>query len=165
MGDQRNTRFYYEGKTFALESPQQKLYATKEAPATIDEFVNAIREKYGITIPMSNLFVSDPCGTMASNIQESTYIGYNMVDREPGYHIQFTGEERDFQIWISEGDRPLPLKVVITYKKLPVSPQYTAVFSNWNLNPTIASDTFKFTPPADAHPIKIQSATAIGDTP
>ncbi len=146
MGDERNTRFYYDGKYLTLQNTDLDFYATKPASSSIDEVVENVETQYGFTIPMSNLFVSDPCAKVTSDIQESVFVGSNLVNRVPGYHILFIGEDRDWQIWVSRARQPLPLKVVITYKNLPGSPQYTAVLSKWNFTPKIPADTFTYEP-------------------
>ncbi|MEA5535791.1 DUF2092 domain-containing protein [Crocosphaera sp. XPORK-15E] len=154
VGDQRNTSFYYDGKTFTLFNPNLNLYGTKPAPSNLDEAVNNVQEKYGITIPMSNLFVSDPCNAIKSEIQTSLYLGANLVNREPTYHILLVGETRNIQLWISQQEPFVPLKAIITYKDLPEFPQYTAIFSNWNFKPEISDNTFTFSPSKDTFKIE-----------
>jgi hypothetical protein len=147
IGDQRNTSFYYDGKSFTLFNPNLNLYASKTAPSSINEVVDKIEENYGITIPMSNLFVSDPCQAIKSDIQQSLYLGSNLVNRKPAYQILFVGETRNIQLWISQQEPFLIQKAIITYKDLPEFPQYTAVFSNWNFKPEITQNSFTFNPP------------------
>ena len=36
VGDERNTRFYYDGKSFTLQAPKLNYYTTKAAPNTLD---------------------------------------------------------------------------------------------------------------------------------
>ena len=163
MGDERNTRFYYDGKSFTLYTTDLDLYATKVAAPSIDQVVKNIEANYGFTIPLSNLFVSDPCAAVTSDIQKSVFVGSNMVNRVPGYHILFTGEERDWQIWVSQARQPLPMKVVITYKNLPGAPQYTAVLSRWNFISKIPADTFTFEPPVGAISIEFLPAENVSD--
>lgn len=154
-GDQRNTRFYYDGNSFTLYTKDFNFYATNAALPSIDQMVDQVEETYGISIPMSNLFVSDPCQDVTSDIKASKFIGVDMVNRVPGYHLLFTGEKRDFQIWVTRDPQPLLMKVIITYKQLPGQPQYTAILSQWNFNPALASDTFIFNPPQDAYKIEM----------
>ena len=149
IGDERNTSFYYDGDHLTLQNTDLDLYATKPAASSIDEVVKNVETKYGFTIPMSNLFVNDPCAKVTSDIQKSVFIGSNIVNREPAYHILFIGKDRDWQIWVSRDQQPLPMKVVITYKKLPGTPQYTAVLSKWDFDPQIPADTFTFEPSED----------------
>ncbi len=96
-GDQRNNSFYYDGKSLTLQNTDLDFYATKPAASTIDQVVNNVELKYGLTIPMSNLFVDDPCGKVTSDIQKSVFVGSNLVDRIPAHHILFIGEDRDWQ--------------------------------------------------------------------
>ncbi len=154
VGDERHTQFYYDGKSFTLFSPDLNLYGTKIAPSNFDEVVNVIDEKYGITIPLSNLFISDPCKAINNNIQQSLFIGTNLVNRVESYHILLTTTDKYFQLWISKAEKPVLLKAIITYKNLPGSPQYTALFSQWDFNSSITSDTFTFIPPEKASKIE-----------
>lgn len=154
-GDQRITRFYYDGQSFSLFTPPLNVYATKQAPPNLDEFVEQMEENYGIILPMSNLLLDDPCGAIATERQNAIFVGNNLVDRQETYHILLKGEERDIQLWISKTEPPLIVKGIINYKTLPDSPQYTALFSNWNFNPNLTDDIFQFTPPQDAVGIEI----------
>jgi hypothetical protein len=56
----------------------------------------------------------------------------------------------DFQVWVADGDKPLPQRVVITYKKDKGQPQFRALFSDWNLAPAITDATFSAKPPEGA---------------
>ena len=47
------------------------------------------------------------------------------------------------------GDKPLPRKLVITSKKQPTQPQYSAELT-WDPKPKIDDSSFAFTPPPDA---------------
>jgi hypothetical protein len=158
VGDERTTSFYYDGKSFALYAPNLDYYATKAAPETLDAVLDQIESKYGVTIPMSNLVVSDPCANMKSNVQRTMFIGVNMVNRIQMYHILLLGEDRDYQMWVTQDQQPLLTKAIITYKTLPGAPQYTVFFSNWNFNPQIPADTFTFKPPEGAIEIEFLPA-------
>jgi hypothetical protein len=161
VGDERITNFYYDGTSFTLESPNTNYYATKAAPATLDAALDQFQQKYGVTLPMSNLAATKTCADMKSDVQRMIFIGVDMVNRVPMYHILLSGKERDYQIWVTKDKQPLLRKTVITYKKLPDAPQYTVYLSNWNFNPQLAADTFTFTPPQDA--IKIELLPSIED--
>jgi hypothetical protein len=74
------------------------------------------------------------------------------------YHILLLGEDRDYQMWVTQDQQPLLTKAIITYKTLPGAPQYTVFFSNWNFNPQIPADTFTFKPPEGAIEIEFLPA-------
>ncbi len=149
VGDERTTSFYYDGKNFTLQAPNLGFYNTKPAPNTLDGVLDQIESKYGITLPMSNLVASNPCGDLKAEAQNSFFVGNDLVGNEETYHILLQGENRDFQLWISQNEPPLLKKVIITYKDLPGQPQYTAILSNWNFKPEMPTNAFTFTPAKD----------------
>ena len=66
----------------------------------------------------------------------------------------FRQEGVDWQVWIEQGDKPLPRKLVITTISEEAHPQFSALYT-WNLQPTFKASTFTFTPPQDAHAIPL----------
>ena len=56
----------------------------------------------------------------------------------------------DFQVWVTDGDRPLPQRLVITYKQAKGEPQFWAQFSDWNLAPAVEDSMFLAKPPDGA---------------
>jgi hypothetical protein len=66
------------------------------------------------------------------------------------HHLAFSQETIDWQIWIEDGPRPVPRKLVITYKTEPGSPQYVARLSGWNFQPRFSKHFFTFEAPAGA---------------
>jgi hypothetical protein len=161
VGDQRVTNFFYDGKSFTLQAPQQNYYATKPAPATLDAVLDQVDQNYGITIPMSNLLASDPCADMKADVQRTIFIGNDMVNREEMYHILVIGKQRDYQMWVTQDEPPLMRKAIITYKDLPEAPQYTVLLSNWNFKPRISEETFTFTPPKGAQKIELLTTESL----
>jgi hypothetical protein len=66
----------------------------------------------------------------------------------------FRQDGLDWQIWIQNGDFPLPRKVVLTTTTDDARPQYVATYT-WNLAPSFSNDAFTFTPGKDAKRITI----------
>ncbi len=165
VGDERTTNFYYDGKNFTLEAPNLGFYNTKSAPQTLDGVLDQIESKYGITLPMSNLYASNPCGDLKAAVQTSFFVGDDLVGNEENYHILLQGEDRDFQLWISQDQPPLLKKAIITYKKLPGEPQYTVVLSNWNFQPKIPDNAFTFAPAKDDVKVEIIPIDIINPVP
>jgi hypothetical protein len=72
--------------------------------------------------------------------------------------LAFVERDIDWQIWIANGPRPTPCKLLITYKTEPSQPQFQAVFSNWDFAPRI--DPAVFTPELPPGTEKVPFATA-----
>ena len=49
----------------------------------------------------------------------------------------------DWQLWIEHGKKPVPRKIVITYKKLPTQPQWAATFSDWRFDRALPASFFQ----------------------
>ena len=58
-------------------------------------------------------------------------------------HLGFIQEQADWQLWVDHSKNLLPRKVLITYKKLPSQPQWSAVFSNWRFNGRLPASLFQ----------------------
>jgi hypothetical protein len=68
-------------------------------------------------------------------------------------HLAARTDDLDFQVWIASGDEPVPLRVVLTYKRETGQPQFSATMSDWNFHPKIDPSTFTFVPPAGAESV------------
>ena len=60
--------------------------------------------------------------------------------------LAFTQEDVDWQLWVDEVV-PVIRHVVITYKKLPGAPRFSATFTSWDFNLMIPDSVFAFEPP------------------
>lgn len=160
VGDYKDRRFTYDGKQLTVSSPRTAYYAQVEAPPTIRETLALAADRYGIELPLTDLFRwSEPGGGRADDIQEALYVGPALIDGTRTDHYAFREAEVDWQIWIAQGASPVPRKIVITDRTDPSSPQYTATLS-WNFRPAFDAQTFAFQAPAGALPIRL---TALGN--
>jgi hypothetical protein len=158
----KSRRFIYDGKTFTVYSPKLGFYAQAPAPATNKEVLDAIYDKYGISLPLADLFKWGD-GTNADRIQalKSAYeVGTATVDGVDTDHFAFREENVDWEVWIQKGDQPLPRKLVIVDRTDPARPTFITHLS-WQINPTFTDADFTFVPDANAK--KIQLATYKGE--
>ena len=146
VGDLKVSQLFHDGENISILDSDAGLYVTEDAVGTIDDLVFGLEESREIAIPLSTLVLSEPFERISNAINNSTYLGTSYVNRVPARHMLFTTDEKDYQVWVSEGDNPLIQKIVITYKILSGQPQYTAVFSNWNFDPNTEDETFTFVP-------------------
>jgi hypothetical protein len=145
---------FYDGKTFTLYTEPGRYYATAPAPATIKALMSDLQARYGIDLPLSDIFTLGANPADLSRVLSSVYVGDEVVGGNTCSHYAYHEEKVDWQIWIQKGSQPLPCKLNIVTSTDKERPQYTAVY-HWNLNPEISQKTFKFTPPENAHPIQL----------
>ena len=151
--DVESREFWYNGKSFTLLDRNKNLYSTAKAEPTIDGTLQEIMNKYGYTPALSDFLYSDPYKMLMENALSGFYVGPGDVNGTGCYHLAFVEKYIDWQIWIEEGDKPLVKKIVITYKTVPESPQYTAVFSDWKFNESLPDSLFEPTIPSGAKEI------------
>ncbi len=149
-GEQTDVEFYYDGRSFTLYGKNKNYYATAAAPATIDEAIDAAREKLGIEAPAADLLYSKPYDILMEDVVSGSDLGEDAVRGVSCHHLAFRGNETDWQIWIEDGPRPVPCKFVITSKKVQGAPEFAVEFSQWNFSPRFDETVFHFTPPGDA---------------
>src|SRR5262249_13418261 len=142
---------------FTIFSPRMHVYAQRPAPQTIADMVDEMQDRYNIPLPLTDLFYwgTEP----VTDLKLASRIGYARVGGQVTDQYAFRRGNRDWQVWIARGDRPLPLKVVIVTRDDPAQPQFSSELT-WDLHARFAPATFAFRPPTDAHPIQIADNAA-----
>ncbi len=151
----RNRGLYYDGKSITLFNRVQNFYGSIPAPASLDEALDVASERFGITLPLEDLIVSDPYQNAMRKVSSGIDLGPVTVLGVPCEHLAFSQGTIDWQIWIEEGAMPVPRKVVITYKDEESSPEYTAILSHWDFQTKLPDFLFNFEPPPGAAKINV----------
>lgn len=154
-----NQEFFLDGKAFTISTPELGYYATFDAPATIAETLVKARDTFDVELPLSDLFLWAGRKDTLEAVDEAIIVGLDQINGKDCTQYAFRGPEVDWQIWVQRGDTPLPLKLVITSKKLTSQPQYAAVL-NWDTTPTLSDQAFTFTPAAGDKKINFDIAEA-----
>lgn len=134
QSDLGGKRFWYDGKNMTLMDTRLGVYATEPVPADIDSAMDHLMEKYGFSPPLVDFVYSDPYHTLIENVESSFYVGLHYVEGVRCHHLAFVQKNIDWQIWIEDGRQMVPRKIVITYKTIPESPQFSALLSEWDLD-------------------------------
>ena len=159
-GDLVDRIFFYDGKTLTLYNPKENLYATTAAPGTIDETLDFAREKLDIVAPAAELLYSNAGEKMLKEATSGILVGPSVIGGVKTTHLAFRGAEVDWQVWIEDGDKPLPRKFVLTSTKVTGAPQFTVLIRNWDIGTKLSNQEFTFTPPKGAKKIEFLKLTA-----
>ncbi len=143
----------YDGKDITVFSPSDNVYAQTAKPGGIDEAVKYFLKDLNMRLPLAVLLVSQLPEELERRTESLEYVEKTMIYGQAAHHLAARTQTVDYQVWIAEGDRPLPLRVVLTYKLAEGQPQFRAQFSDWNLAPQIDSAQFAFTPAEGAKKI------------
>lgn len=152
--DRRLRRLYYDGDSLSLYAPRLKYYATSEGHGeTLGELVDVAATRYGIEMPLADMFLWGTDKAPKTAITSAIHIGGGTVDGEPIEQYAFKQDNVEWQVWISKATA-LPRKLVITSLDDPALPQYRARLQ-WDTRSPVADSAFTFSPPADAARIKL----------
>jgi hypothetical protein len=155
--DVKNRTFFYDGKQFTVYAPELGYYATVAAPPTIRETLDKLYTRFGIALPLEDLFRWGDATDTGDDVLDSGFkVGPSSIEGVATDHYMFREGDIDWQVWIQSGDQPLPRKLVIIDRSDPAAPAYTALLE-WNLSPTFAADTFDFRPATGAKAVRLTS--------
>jgi len=147
--------FYYDGDSLTLFQPQNAIYFSDAAPKTIEEMIDYAREDLGIVFPISDLVYRNVFAILMEGVSSATVIGKSMIGGVSCDHLAFNRPDVQFQVWVADGDLPLPCKYVVTDISSPENVSTVSVLSNWNVSPDVTADMFSFTPPAGAKAVEL----------
>ena len=165
VGDVMSQSFYYDGQTVTLVNPDDGYFATVPAPSTIDGMLDFAREELDVVAPAGDLITMDAYGRLMSDARSGFVVGKSYVDGVRCDHLAFRGYGVDWQIWIEDGDRPVPRKYVITTVDMEQAPQAEILVTGWNTSPGVGAKQFEYSPPAGARQIEFVALDSTGEQP
>lgn len=142
VGDLIDERVRYDGSTLTVLDIRQNVYGAIKVPDNIDEMLDFVAERFGLTMPLADLLFSDPFEAVIGGVRLGQYVGLHGVFGVKCHHLAFRQDGLDWQIWIEDGEKPFPRKLVITYKSMPGQPQYAATLGAWNVSPQLPESAF-----------------------
>jgi hypothetical protein len=152
-GELLDQRFFYDGRTLTLYNPSKKVYGTKPAPETIEKMIDFARETVGILLPAADLLYRHAFPLLMQDVTLAVVVGKPVIKGVKYDHLLFSRPGADFQVWVADGERPLPARYIVTETGTPALLSITTVLKDWNLSPAVGDAQFKFTPPQGAQAI------------
>jgi hypothetical protein len=160
-GGYADVELVYDGKTISIYGNNAKSYVQADAPGTVDQMIDAVRERSGVGMPGTDLLLSNAFDELMATAIDGVHVGQGVVDGVECEHLAFRTADTDWQIWIETGAKPVPRKYVITSKTLAGAPQYTLRIRDWKTDAFTDADTFVFKPPAGATKVDMDSAAMV----
>ncbi|WNH52334.1 DUF2092 domain-containing protein [Stenotrophomonas oahuensis] len=152
--DRQQRQLIYDGKALTVYAPKLKYYAQVDGlHATLGELVEQAATRYDIEFPLADMFLWGTDKAPSSLIRSARHIGGGTQDGQPIEQYAFQQDGVDWQVWISKASS-LPVKLIINSLDDPAQPQYRARL-RWDTRTPVPDSAFVFTPPADAHRIKL----------
>jgi hypothetical protein len=158
-GDRRLVLF--DDERIIVHNVTDNVYAKVEHASNIDEKIKYLVRDLQIPLPLARMFRTSFPGEIVKLVEAIDYVERDMLADVPTGHLAIRTRDVDVQIWITEGESPLPRRIVITYKHVQGRPQFRANFYGWDLSGKAGSGPFNFTVPEDCEQIPILTAVSM----
>ncbi|RPI58410.1 MAG: DUF2092 domain-containing protein, partial [Planctomycetaceae bacterium] len=159
VGDNASRRVVYDGKTVTAVDLTHNAYTTIPMQGTLDEMMDKLAKDYGMAQLVDNLLYKDIYKRVLPKLQAGQYVGTDTVGGVKCDHIAFRQEGIDWEMWVQQGDKPMPRKISVTHTDLASHPQYTLEITKWSAAPIPAS-AFDVKIPKDAQKIDALTMSA-----
>ena len=141
-GDGPASEFYYDGKIVMAYAPAENLVAIADAPATIDQALEAVYHSAGIYFPFTDIIVTDPYGDMAPGLKHAYYVGQSTIVAGITTDIvAFAGDGVFVEMWVGAEDK-LPRVIHAIYLDDPDQLRHNLILSDWKLDSSVSDDFF-----------------------
>jgi len=149
-GGHADVVLYFDGKTVSVYGKELHAYTQFEGPRSVDGLIAMLRDGHGVAFPGADLLLTNAYDVLIADVLEAKHIGTGVVSGHRCEHLAFRNFDTDWQLWIRQGDQPVPCKLVITSKTINSAPQYTLHVTAWSGAASVDDSHFAFDPPADA---------------
>ena len=86
---------WFDGKKVTVLDRERNVYGIAPAAGETDQALDLLSEKFGITVPLEDLAVSDPYANAMKNVTDGGYFGDEPILGVPCRHIGFSnGQDR-----------------------------------------------------------------------
>lgn len=164
-GDGRGISIVFDGAKMTVADGGFGVYAQADQPGSVDDAIVYFVRDLGLRLPLAPLLTTRLPAELEHRVKTIDYVEMADILGQPAHHLAARTAVLDFQVWIADGARPLPLRIVLTYAD-EGRPQYWAQFSDWNLKPQFSDAAFAFKAPADSRqvPFAVQIPANFGNS-
>lgn len=160
-GDAPPFDFYFNGEKMTAYEPVHKLYATTDAPKTLDELVPFAAKTAGILLPFADVLSSDPYAALTKDATSAFYAGFSVIRGARCEHVALAAPDIEGQLWI-DAKTDLPCLIAGTLPNVQGAPRFMVEFYDWKLKPELPGKLFTFTKPEGAKPMDFRALTGAG---
>ena len=144
------SEIYLHKGVLTLYSNKHNFYSRAEVPEDLEVALLFALEEFDVETPLLDFLILSSLDSLVSNDESVRYL----TDKSPirgvdCHHIIISGPHVDLQVWIEEGDRPIPRRTLMTIKTVHGLPRHD-VFIDWPAELDPDASTFEFEPPDGA---------------
>jgi hypothetical protein len=140
--DERDVRIAYDGSTLTIVGDKHKVYATIKAPATLDETLDLISERFDLRVSVADFLYSTPRESFDESQRKGGWVRRTNVEGRSCEEMSYVFKSVDVVLSVTSAEPAVPCEAQITFKEEPQKPVTRLVFGNWNLKAQPADAQF-----------------------
>jgi len=160
-GDAPPFDFYFDGAKMTAYEPTHKLYATADAPKTLDELVPFAAKTAGLLLPFEDVLYSDPYAVLTKEATSAFYAGFSVLRGARCEHVALAAPGIAGEIWI-DAKTDLPCRIAGTLTDVQGAPRFAVEYYDWKLDPKLPAKLFTFAKPEGADAMDFRALTGAG---
>lgn len=149
--------FLYDGDTITIYGKKKNMFAQSSAPKTIDDAIDFARDRLNLEAPAADLLFSSSYDVLTSEMEGGEIAGTEQIDGVPCTHLVYRGKNVDWELWVQDGDTPLPRKYSITSNDVTGAPKFSVTLRQWNTDAELPDSVFAFVKPPGAQQIEFMA--------
>jgi hypothetical protein len=142
QGDISQRMLWLQAGRLTIYDSKAGEWTAMSAMATPEATMLAVRNQAGMVLPLGALIFGELSERIQKRADYALYLGKHDVRGQPAHHLLFAAVGYTWQLWIADGDRPLPIKFVVTDTSTPAQPQYSVWISDWDSNLRLKASLF-----------------------
>jgi hypothetical protein len=156
-GLHENDIYIHDG-ILTVFSSKHNFYAQESVPGNLETALHFALDEFDVETPMMDFIFADTLDHLVNDHDTVIYLtDKSRIRGVDCHHVVIRAPGVDVQLWVEEGDRPVPRKVMITSVSEPGSPRHYA-FMDWRELTDLDDTLFEFDAPEDS--IEIEFAAA-----
>ena len=132
-------------------------YGIIPTPGNILKMIDSLNSSYDIEFPAIDFFYPEFTDDLLQHSDSLRFAAIERIGSKEYFHIISFSKPLDVRFWINNDSYSLPARFSIVYKNKEGSPQYLAMFAEWQLNPKLPAAMFNFLPPPKATMVRMMS--------
>lgn len=141
-----------DGRTMSVQTVFQDTfyYDMTEQPGDINTSFDQVAAELGVPRQLRG-FPSKGLTTALGTFKSGYYVGEAFIDDVKCDHLALRDDSTDVQVWIAQGEEPVPRRIVIRHRNAEGQPRVWVEMTDWNFSPEPSDDRFTLALPPQAH--------------
>ncbi len=158
-------RITYNGTVFTIIDKLRNVFASVAMSGSLDSVLEQMAKQYGMAQPADELLYTNMYANLSGLLQTGQYLGKDWVDGHRCDHAAYTQLGLNWEIWMEDGSRPIPRKLVITYVGTPGRPQYVLRIKDFDTPVVMWGADYSGNPPSGATSTSMLQLTGVQQPP